>query len=176
MPESKFEAWASIINSVQTPLGFLVLITLILDGVLLASSATTEKISMLIPAGILVLLILVVMAISWKKPLALYHPKDWPIPNVIMTINLEFPINLEDVGNLEFDEERCTLEIHDINNNIIFKIKPNLTLGGGGWFFQVNENMSPTDSIRLELTEVNGRKWMLKPFAPYSIKQRVLVK
>ena len=108
MPENKFEGWALIINSVQTPLGFFVLIALVLDGIFIAAGLATEKISMVVPAGILVLLIIAVIVIAWKKPLALYHPKDWPVHDVIMTINLEFPINFEDIAALEFDEEHCT--------------------------------------------------------------------
>lgn len=43
--EAKLDAWALVINSVKTPLGFFTLLALILDAALLGAASATEKMS-----------------------------------------------------------------------------------------------------------------------------------
>jgi len=168
---TKFKDWTSVLNSVRTPLGFFALLALILDGILLVLAAATKDVSMLAPIILFALLILCVFSIILIKPLALYHPKDWPARGKIMTVTLVFPIEAIQV---ELDINQCILEIRDKNGKIKPPGTPNLTFGHGGWAFQLSEEVEPSDSIRLELIENNGRKWRVNPFTPHEIAARAI--
>ena len=172
MPKNaKFNGWTSVLSSVKTPLGFFALLALILDGILLATGALTAKVSMWAPIGLLGLLIVCVFAIVLMKPHALYHPTDWPVQEKAVTVNLLFPIAAIDV---DLHVEQCVLEVRDRAGNRKHRGTPNLIFGHGGWAFQLIEEVESSDSVRLELTEHNARKWRVNPFAPYETEQKVL--
>lgn len=164
---TKFNGWTSVLNSVKTPLGFFALVLLVLDGIILATAPLTQ-IPVLAPVGVLGVLVAGVFAIVWKKPLVLYHPKDWP---KAVTVNLLFPIEAIQV---DLDVKQCILEIRDREGREKPKVTPNLKWDRGGWTFQLPEDVVDTDSVRLELVEHNGRKWKVKPFPPYGIDVGVL--
>lgn len=176
---NKLNGWVLILNSVKTPLGFFTLLTLILDGILLGTAALTEKVSMLVPFGLLGLVIVFVFAVVWKKPYALYHPRDWQT----VTVNLLFlepdpnnPGEFRDKQSIEVDLDvpRCVLEIRDKEGHLKYRVTPNLTFNHGGWTFQLIEDVGPSDSVRLELVERNEQKWGVKPFPPYGTDQKAL--
>ena len=172
MPNNtKFKGWTSVLNSVRTPLGFFALLALILDGILLVLAAATKDVSMLAPIILLALLILCVFSIVLIKPLALYHPKDWPARGKITTVVLVFPVEAIQV---DLDINQCILEIRYKNGKIKSPGTPNLTFGNGGWAFQLREEVEPSDSIRLELIENSGRKWRINPFTPHEIVARAI--
>ena len=169
--KSKFNGWTAVLNSVKTPLGFFALLALIVDGVLIASATATDKVSVWVPVGILGFLIVCVFAIILVKPLALYHPKDWPAQKKTVTVNLIFPIESIQV---DLDINQCALEVRDQEGRRKHMGTPNLTFGHGGWSFRLIEKVEPFDSVRLELIERNGRKWRVNPFAPYETEAKVL--
>ena len=116
--DKKFSDWTTILNSVKTPLGFFTLLALILDGVLLTTATLTEKVSLLAPVGLLALITVFVFAIVWRKPYALYHPKDWQA----ITVNLLlFGADPQNPGKhmkiepfeVDFDVPQCVLEVRD---------------------------------------------------------------
>lgn len=161
---NKFGGWTSILDAVRTPLGFFTLIALILDGVLLATAGLTEEVPMWAPIGLLGLLVAGVFVIVWVKPDALYRPKT-------VTVSLLFPIEAIEV---DLDIEQCTLEIRDERGRKRRAGTPNLTFGFGGWSFQLPQDVKPSDSVRLELVESNGRRWKVNPLAPYEIAAQAL--
>lgn len=167
----KYGEWASLINSVKTPLGFLTLIALILDGILLGIAAFTDKLSLWAPLVFLGLLVAGVFAIIWKKPLVLYHPSDWPVQKKNMIINMLFPI---DAYKVNLNIQRCTFEVRDLGGKSKRTGTPNLTFGNGGWSFQLTEDVEPYDSVRLELVEHSGQRWRVNPFSPYEKEVKVL--
>lgn len=160
--DEKSKGWALILNSVRTPLGFFTLIALILDGFLLVIAASTE-ITTWPPLVLLWFLVACVFAIVWKKPYALYHPKD--LPQKAIRIILLFPI--KNATKVELEVEKCFVDIRDKNGKKKPRITPNLVLGQGGWNFELTEEVEPSDSVSLELTERSGRKWRVNPFMPY---------
>jgi hypothetical protein len=116
------------------------------------------------PIGLLGLLIVCVSAIVLIDPRALYHPKDWPpVQEKPVMVILIFPIEAIQV---DLDVEQCTLEVRDETGHRKPIRAPTLAFGPGGWYFQLKD-VEPSDSVRLELIEHNGRKWRIKPFAPY---------
>lgn len=168
---TKFSAWTSVINSVKTPLGFFALLALILDAILLGGAALTTRVPMLAPVILLGILIACVFAIVLIKPYALYHPKDWPMREKRMTVKLIFPIEPIEV---DLDAEKCILEIRDEEGHKKPQVTPNLTLGHGGWSFQLPDDVLDTDSVRLELVEYNEGKWKVRPFPPFETTVEVL--
>jgi hypothetical protein len=178
---SKFKGWELVLGSVKTPLGFFTLLALILDGVLLATAALTERISMLAPFGLLGLVIVFVFALVWKKPYALYHPRDWQTVTVNLLFfepDLSHPGRFQEKQPIEVDLDvaRCSVEIRDKEGSLKHRTTPNLTFDHGGWSFQLTEDVGPSDSVRLELVEGNERKWAVKPFLPYGTEQKALPK
>lgn len=166
---SKYSDWTSALNAVKTPLGFFAMVALIIDGALLVTAALTDKVSMLAPVGLLGFLIVCVFAIVWKKPYALYHPKDWP--QRTLRVNLLFPI--EDI-DIDLDVEHCFLEVRNKEGVVKRRITPNLTFGHGGWTVQLSEDVETYDSVRMEFIENNGQKWKVNPFALYETEQKVI--
>ena len=160
---NKFGGWTSVINSVKTPLGFFALIALILDAVLLGTSALTSKIQMWAPLALLGFLIVGVFVIVMFKPLVLYHPSEWPVEKR-MKAYLLFPTEAIKV-NLEVRD--CRLYARDKNGCEKPAVTPNLVFDHGAWSFLLPANIDDTDSVRLELTEKGNRKWNTKPFTPY---------
>lgn len=165
---TQFSGWTPVLNSVKTPLGFFTLLALILDAILVGTAARIEEVTIWAPIGLLGLLLVGVFVIVLYKPLALYHPSDWP--KTPLTVNLVFPIEPIEV---DLNIEQCVLEVRDKEGRRKHSRTPNLTLGYGGWSFQL-EDIEPSDSIRLELIEHNGQEWRVNPFAPYETEAKVL--
>lgn len=164
-------AWSAVISSVRTPLGFFALLALVLDTVLVGATAVTNKISMWAPIGLLFVLIIGVFAIVLMKPYALYHPKDWPATGKPITVALIFQVEALQV---DLDVSKCILEVRTQEGRKRFRGAPNLIFGPGGWVCKLAGNLDSSDSVRLELVEINGRRWKVNPFAPYEIEKRVL--
>ena len=165
--EAETKDWTALVNSVKTPLGFFALLALILASILTGAAALTDKISVWAPLGLLGALFAAVTLIALFKPLVLYHPSDWPVTHKPVTVCVLFPADSADV---DLDIEKCLLEVRDKLGQSKQKNIPNLVFGHGGWVFQVAETVEPTDSVRLELMEVNGRRWRVKPFPPYEAR------
>jgi hypothetical protein len=104
-------------------------------------------------------LIVGVFVVVLVKPEALGDPSELRP----MTVSLQFPIEPIDV---QLDTEKCWLVIRDKRGQLGDRVPPNLTFGRGGWVCRL-VSVRPTDSVRLELKEVNGRSWRVNPFAPY---------
>lgn len=153
--------WTSIINAVQTPLGFFTLFALILDGILIAVAATTDKISLWVPLIILALLLLCVTAIAMIKPKVFYHPRDWPADRVVV-VKVVFP-EIQPI-DVDIDENNCYLVVR--NRRGKFRRALNLVLGQGGWQCELPD-INPSDAVRLEIAEASGRRWQVRPFDPY---------
>ena len=175
---NKMSSWGSIINAVKTPLGFFTLVVLILEGVLLVTAKSIEKISILIPIGLLGLVVVLVFAIAWRKPHVLY---GWQTATVNLTFLEADPHISEtlrklevDPINVDLDLTRCSYKICDKKGNVKHSGTPNLTFDKGGWTFKVDEDIGPSDSIRLELVECSGQKWKVRPFLPSRTDQRAI--
>lgn len=160
-------SWPSIISSVKTPLGFFVLLALIVDGAL----AFRQQTPLLVPAALLALLIICVFVIVVFKPLALYHPDDWPAKARPMIVTLLFPI---EAIQIDLDENDCIVEIRDQGGKPKQKAHPNLTFGNGGWIIRLTDDLEPSDSVRLELIEHSGKRWRTNPFAPYQTQTQMI--
>ncbi len=83
---------------------------------------------------------------------------------VSFKVKVRFPPN-QNPFEIDFDQDNCRLEIRDLEGRIKLIRPPNLLLGGDIWFFKLPIDMSPGDSVRLELIENNDRKWKILPFA-----------
>ena len=79
-------------------------------------------------------------------------------------VKVRFPPN-QNPFEIDFDPDNCCLEIRDLEGRIKLTRPPNLLLGGDIWYFTLPVDMTPGDSVRLELVEKNGRKWKILPFA-----------
>ncbi len=165
--DNKVSDWKLIIEAVKTPLGFFTFVVLVLDGILVITAASTDRISMLAPLVLLGLVIVLVFVIVWIKPEILQFKA--------ITVTLTFcepchdkPAELQKVKPIEvgLDITECVLEIRDEKGNVKHSRTPNLTFGPGGWAFRLTEYVGPNDNIRLELVERNGRKWEVRPFYP----------
>jgi len=160
---NKIGGWATIVRSVRTPLGFFTLAALVLDGVLTVTTSVTN-VPIVFPVLLFGMLIVVVSAIAVIKPLALYHPSDWPKKSTPVTVNLVFPIKPIDV---DLEVGKCVLEVRDVTGRVKPNVVPSLTFDHGGWSLNLTEDVEASDSVRLELVEHSGRKWRVKPFTPY---------
>jgi hypothetical protein len=164
----------SVINSVKTPLGFFTLLALILDAVLLGESVLTARIPLWAPIALLGFLIVCVFAIVMIKPLALYHPSDWPVSEKRMKAKLKFPVQPIEV---DLFIEGCILMIRDQNGRMKPEVTPNLVFDHGGWSVLLPKDVVETDSVQLTLIEGEKdtetgkvkvrRQWKVKPFPPY---------
>lgn len=160
--------WTPILNSVRTPLGFFTLTALILDAVMIAIVGTEQGL-IWVPIILLAVLIVFVFAIAWARPHALYHPNDWP--ERPLTVSLVFPIEPIDV---DLDSEKCLMEIRDKTGKLRLSGTPSLTFGHGGWALKLTQRLESADSVRLKLTERNGRCWRANPFTPFETAIQVL--
>jgi hypothetical protein len=154
----------ALASSVRTPLGFFALVALILDGALIATAAATERLSLWPPLILLAALVAAFLIVILVKPLALYHPADWPAKANSVTVCLVFPVQAID---LDFDTDQCLVEVRDLRGRRRFKGGAGIVLGHGGWTVRLSEDIEPSDSVRLELRERNGDRWTAGPFAPY---------
>ncbi|MBI1928894.1 hypothetical protein HYR99_32195 [Candidatus Poribacteria bacterium] len=167
---TKFKDWTSIINAVQTPLGFLTLIVLIIDGIFVGVGAFSNNKSIMWGAFVLLVsIVLVVVVIAWNKPHALYHPRD----RQSIRVNLNFPKGISPF-NLVLDTDKCILEVCNTEGKITYTGRTNLQLDHGGWTFVLGAEVAPSDTVRLELVEQNGRKWRVNPFSPYTTTQNAI--
>jgi hypothetical protein len=176
---TKLSGWPAIINAVQTPLGFFTVVALILDAVLLGASLATARVTMWAPIVLLGLLIVGVFVIAWFRPLALYHPRDWPKKGKGVTVKLLFfdeevktPNPIEPI-NVDLDVQQCGLMIKDERGRRKSKATPNLIWSQGGWTLRLPEDIVDTDGVYLELVERSGRVWEPKPFTPYETQVRI---
>jgi hypothetical protein len=175
MPEDvKFKGWTSILNSVRTPLGFFTLVALILDGLLVAL-ATTGKVDILAPIIVLGLLCGGMIVIVILKPLALYHPSEWPKTDgtgVSVTVTLVFPVGIKPF-EVDFETEKCRIEVRDMLNEERYSGTPNVTRGEGGWALRLPHMVEPGDNVRLSLIDTDERRWRVSPFNPFATSQRL---
>lgn len=177
MPNNdKFQGWISVLNSVRTPLGFFTLLALVLDGVLLALAAA-GKVNILAPIVILGLLCTSVSAIVILKPLALYHPSEWATADkksLGLTVALTFPDGIEPF-EVDFDTEKCLIDVRNMLNQERYKGSPNITFGEGGWALRLPDMIQPGDNVRLSLFDTQGRRWRVNPFNPFATSQRLFL-
>jgi len=172
--ETPLQSWPSILNSVKTPLGFFSLIALVLDAILLALAAKGE-VSIYAPIGLLLVLIVGVITIVMVKPLALYHPADWPKSTpkpVVMVVTLIFPEGIAPF-EVDFDTETCTIDVRDIFNQQKYQGPPNITRGEGGWALRLPQSLEEGDNVRLSLVDTDGGSWRVSPFNPFATSQRL---
>jgi len=176
--DTRISGWQVIIGSVKTPLGFFTLISLILDAILLGGSVLTDKLPMWMPISILGLLVVCVFVIMYKKPMALYPPEYWETKKRMNVKLLFHPRNLEEpmeAIDVDLNVIECELKVRDEQNQARSMPVPKLTLGHGGWTFQLPEDVVDTDSIRLELIEHNSKKWKVISFPPYETNVRAML-
>jgi hypothetical protein len=172
----KFQGWTSVLSSVRTPLGFFTLVALILDGVLVALAAA-GKVNILAPIILLGLLCVGVSAIVILKPLALYHPSEWAAAdkkNVRVTVALTFPDGIQPF-EVDFDTEKCVIDVRDMLNQARYKGPPNTIFGEGGWALRLPDTIEPGDNVRLNLADTQGRRWRVNPFNPFATSQRLFL-
>ena len=167
MNQHRSENWTTVINSVRTPLGLFTLLALILDGVLIAVSASTAKISIWAPILLLALLILCLTIIVLINPKALFHPRDWPLERHVKVI-LRFPQGINPI-NIDLMSDNCTLEIRDLHGRKKLITKPELRIGQDVWYLLLAD-VEPTDSVRLELVDSNNQRWKILPFDPFETR------
>ena len=158
-----------MLKSVRTPLGFFTLIALILDGwVMWMGSSQKQPLLLGAALALLALVLIFVFTIVWCRPHVLYHPSDLQIS----TINLIFP---NEDGEFDVDTDKSRIEIRDNAGKKIFQFKPNLVLGHGGWYLNLEGLIAPTDSVSLYISTTDGQKWKVRAFAPYHTKQRLIL-
>jgi hypothetical protein len=179
---NKFSNWALIISAVRTPLGFFTLAMLILDGVLMITATSTEKISLLAPVVLLGFVIVFVFLIVWFKPELLHYAGD----RQIIRVNVLFPkpdssilkkYSEVDLVRVSLNAEQCLLEIRSKQGQIKYRgTPPNLALGYGSgvWTLELLEDIEPGDFVRLELVEHDGQRWRVDQFVPLSIEQKAI--
>lgn len=89
-------------------------------------------------------------------------------PSINAVVNLQFPLPSRDI---DLDPERCSLQLRtSIGKTITKKVTP--AIGVGGWHCSIPTDVtSSNDLLTLELNEINGRKWKVRPFLPYITTQ-----
>ncbi len=150
----------TIIETVKTPMSFFTLVALIIE-VILTGATLSQSISILAPLSILGLLVVLVFALAWRKPYAFYPPEYWPRK---VRVNLLFPIHPIQVA---LNVQNCVMGVREKEAANERTKTPRLTFGNGGWSCELSDEIQHSDSVRLELVEDNGRKWKVRPFAPY---------
>lgn len=162
--ERKGDDWSTVISSVKSPLGFVVLLALIINGLLVGASALTDRVPMWMPLMVLVLIIVMFFVTVWLRPMNLYHPKDL-VASGVPEVKFRFP---EGVDIVDLDEDKCTMTIktHEGRKKVDGGT-PHLVLGDGGWTLELPKDVEEGDSVRLMLVEYSGRKWRVYSFSPY---------
>lgn len=153
--------WGNVISIVRTPLGVIVLLILVIDGIISAIAFASNKISLNLPFYILILLIVMIFIIMFIKPELLYDPMYRSEHTVVIKC-------LGDDTPKEWDKNRCTVEIQNQDNiNQLRSITPIIVAGPGGWFFRLKgSDVRPRDTIQLKLMEKQGIKWESTPQDP----------
>ncbi len=156
----------AILEAVKTPLGFFTLIALILDALLVAAGALTDRVFLWAALGVLVLLVALVAAIAMLRPDALYGPTKR------VTVNLMFS---DPAFQVDLDHEQSVIEVSDGANRVKLKSSPDLIFEQGGWIVRLGD-LEASDGVRLELVERNARRWRVNRFAPYqkSVEARLV--
>jgi hypothetical protein len=168
----------AVLNTVQTPLGVIVLALVILDTVLTATAVLTDRISLLVPLAVIVFIVLLVSFIAVKWPWALYHPRDRVVLSVTLLFRKRDPANLSqwiaiEPIDVDLDVTKCKLDIFDYQGRARISRTPSIIVGSGTWYLQLmGTEIGPDDSVSIELVEHNGQMWRIKPFLPYGSDQR----
>ncbi len=166
--EAKARGWSSVLNSVRTPLGFLTLVALILDGFLLSAASFTERLPLWAPLALLALLVAAVFAVMIIKPLALYHPNDWPKsePPVFKPLKR---VRLRVRGKPRFsesDDYRAVYTVTGESRDSRPPEKEQNAVRDPPYLALELENVYPDDVIRVTIVDVNdpGLMWEIPPF------------
>jgi len=152
-PESK-SWWGNVISIIHTPLGVIVLLILVTDGIVSAIALNSNDISLNLPYYILILLILMIFIVMVFRPELLYDPGYQSEHMIVIKC-------LGDDTPKEWDKNKCAVEIQ---NQGKIKRLAGIIGGPGGWFFRLKgSDVRPRDIIQIKLTEKQGTKWESKP-------------
>jgi hypothetical protein len=152
-------AWVNLIRAVSSPLGMFVLLVLVLDAVLVAGAAATDRVPLWAPLGVLVLVVVLFVVTLWWKADVLYGPSK------SVLVKLVFPDDVPAIS-IKLDKPRCAFEIEDGDGNIRAG-RAAVVWGYGGWTFRVPVSSRPSESVSLVLFERNGRQWEVQSFDPF---------
>jgi hypothetical protein len=159
-----------LINAIHTPLGFFVLIALILEVVLLPAATLSDNVSFLAPLILLGITVLGVFLTVHINPLALYLPKDWPVPLTLAIV----PDGVNIPADVDFDVDQCKLIVRSEQGRRKRTLDVNLTRGYGGWSCQISRvTFGSGDSVSLELVDRDGWRWVGSPLAPFAREAHV---
>lgn len=86
-----------------------------------------------------------------------------------MFVNILFPPSIKP-QKVDLDQNKCTYEIRDKDGNVkSYKVVP--IVGPGGVQCRLSSNVNPSDYVRLNLIEKNGKEWEVPYFCPYVTNQ-----
>jgi hypothetical protein len=152
-----------LIQAVKTPLGFFVLVVLIVEAVLggLASVSSSDR--TLLIWGMLILLgstIAIVAALAYLRPYVL-QPLDLPF-----SVYISAPVDMSglDIGSIHWDSAQCFLmgtSIQEPVQLVPSRVGPTLKVHIPP---ELGRRLSPTAPYRLELLDAHGIHWRVANF------------
>jgi hypothetical protein len=173
------ERRADIIESVTTPLGFFVLVVLVVEaviGALAAYSPQDRGIIILYMIVILVLLIVVVSALAFFRPEALSGRRAGPSLRSAYSVVISRPEKLPefDISQISWDPNKCFLNYSGKKRSVV----PAPGLVGPGFEVRLPpdlmEEISHTEPIDIELVDMKGFRWQIRPFYVYQTSVKLV--
>jgi hypothetical protein len=167
--------WAAIIKSIQSPLGLLALLALILYGILVSFLVSGKQPNWEL-FSLLGILIIGILFMVYKNPKNLYKSKDWPNPpkNISIILKSIYENPGDPPTEINFDPEKCYLIFYNPNSKPVRK-KANLNLAksSGRWSCSISEDIDQFGGISLDLTEKNGQRWELTKCNLYEKEENI---
>lgn len=163
--ETKSKTRVSIIESVQTPLGFFTLAILVLEAILLGESLTTGRIEPWMPILLIAVVIVLVFVLVLVKPSAVGVSQKTEI-----TVTMMFP---KGHSNVNFDFECGELSIKPKGKTRTTEKFTPTAKYEGGWYHTLPPHVTPEDQLFISLKDTTGNTWKTKPFIPRAIAQEL---
>jgi hypothetical protein len=158
-----------IIRAVQTPLGFFVLVVLIVEAILgIVSGFTGGPDRTFIVRGMIILifaLVVIVSALAYFRPEALRGSRE-QTPNTKYSLLIGPPESMPqlDITLIEWDDDQCYLISNKLRENVA--LVPSRV--GPSYRVQISENIlkkiSVDEAVFLELKDKKGNQWKVKRF------------
>jgi len=158
----------SIIESVQTPLGFFTLAILVLEAILLGESLTTGRIEPWMPILLIAVVIVFVFVLVLVKPSAVGVLQKTERSEI--TVTMMFP---KEHSNVNFNIGCGELSIKPKGKKRTTETFTPTAKYEGGWYHTLPSHVTLEDQIRISLKDTTGKTWKTKPFIPRAIAQNL---
>lgn len=156
-------SWTSIIKSVRTPLGLIVLLSLIVNGLLVV----VRDIPYWAPLGLLALIVVAVFVTMMINPKALYHPSDWPAQESAMTLSpmkVRLRVNANPPFRRDGQPYKASYTIRRGDGSEEPKERVDARWEGGGYLAVELDDVYPDDRVSASVANKHGELWEVQQF------------